>query len=242
MARKTNKDGELCMKENKRIIQESKDIMQTMKKNDWNSVSYTKQAVKQDGMLLKHVAVNLREGNRAVVRAAVRENGLALQFAGELFQGDKEFVLDAVSQNGMALQYANDILKNDKECVLKAVSQNGMALQYANDILKNDKECVLKAVSQNGMALQFASDVLNNEMDIVDAATRQNPDARHFKTRNSILRYCNKISPLWRTPGDYHVAKPPVHHETRWLNFYSDFTPNAVAHPLATGVAMPERE
>ena len=117
-----------------------------------------------------------------------------------------------------------------------------MALQYANDILKNDKECVLKAVSQNGMALQFASDVLNNEMDIVDAATRQNPDARHFKTRNSILRYCNKISPLWRTPGDYHVAKPPVHHETRWLNFYSDFTPNAVAHPLATGVAMPERE
>ena len=205
------------MKENKRIIQESKDIMQTMKKNDWNSVSYTKQAVKQDGMLLKHVAVNLREGNRAVVRAAVRENGLALQFAGELFQGDKEFVLDAVSQNGMALQ-------------------------YANDILKNDKECVLKAVSQNGMALQFASDVLNNEMDIVDAATRQNPDARHFKTRNSILRYCNKISPLWRTPGDYHVAKPPVHHETRWLNFYSDFTPNAVAHPLATGVAMPERE
>ena len=217
MARKTNKDGELCMKENKRIIQESKDIMQTMKKNDWNSVSYTKQAVKQDGMLLKHVAVNLREGNRAVVRAAVRENGLALQFAGELFQGDKEFVLDAVSQNGMALQ-------------------------YANDILKNDKECVLKAVSQNGMALQFASDVLNNEMDIVDAATRQNPDARHFKTRNSILRYCNKISPLWRTPGDYHVAKPPVHHETRWLNFYSDFTPNAVAHPLATGVAMPERE
>ena len=217
MARKTNKDGELCMKENKRIIQESKDIMQTMKKNDWNSVSYTKQAVKQDGMLLKHVAVNLREGNRAVVRAAVRENGLALQFAGELFQGDKEFVLDAVSQNGMALQ-------------------------YANDILKNDKECVLKAVSQNGMALQFASDVLNNEMDIVDAATRQNPDARHFKTRNSILRYCNKISPLWRTPGDYHVAKPPVHHETRWLKFYSDFTPNAVAHPLATGVAMPERE
>ena len=215
MARKTNKDGELCMKENKRIIQESKDIMQTMKKNDWNSVSYTKQAVKQDGMLLKHVAVNLREGNRAVVRAAVRENGLALQFAGELFQGDKYFVLDAVSQNGMALQ-------------------------YANDILKNDKECVLKAVSQNGMALQFASDVLNNEMDIVDAATRQNPDARHFKTRNSILRYCNKISPLWRTPGDYHVAKPPVHHETRWLNFYSDFTPNAVAHPLATGVAMPE--
>ena len=117
-----------------------------------------------------------------------------------------------------------------------------MALQYANDILKNDKECVLKAVSQNGMALQFASDVLNNEMDIVDAATRQNPDARHFKTRNSILRYCNKISPLWRTPGDYHVAKPPVDHETRWLNFYSDFTPNAVAHPLATGVAMPERE
>ena len=205
------------MKENNRIIQESKDIMQTMKKNDWNSVSYTKQAVKQDGMLLEHVAVNLREGNRAVVRAAVRENGLALQFAGELFQGDKEFVLDAVSQNGMALQ-------------------------YANDILKNDKECVLKAVSQNGMALQFASDVLNNEMDIVDAATRQNPDARHFKTRNSILRYCNKISPLWRTPGDYHVAKPPVHHETRWLNFYSDFTPNAVAHPLATGVAMPERE
>jgi len=49
-----------------------------------------------------------------VVLAALKQNGLALQYASEDLQADKEVVLTAVRQNADALKYASDDIKADK--------------------------------------------------------------------------------------------------------------------------------
>jgi len=50
----------------------------------------------------------------------------------------KEEVLEAVKQNGLALEYASKELQNDRDVVLAAVKQCGEALRYASDELKSE--------------------------------------------------------------------------------------------------------
>jgi len=101
--------------------------------------------------------------NKKDVLAAVKQDGMALQYASETLKNDSEVVLAAVKQNGSALYYASDILKKDSEVVLAAVAQNGSALYYASDILKKDREVVLAAVALDGTALDFASETLKKD-------------------------------------------------------------------------------
>ena len=63
--------------------------------------------------------------------------------ADENLKKDKEVVFAAVKLNGLALQYADESLKKDKEVILAAVKQNGLALQYADESLKKDKEVIV---------------------------------------------------------------------------------------------------
>ena len=52
----------------------------------------------------------------------------------------REIVLRAVKQDGLALEYASYELKADRKVVLAAVKQNGDALKYAANELKADPE------------------------------------------------------------------------------------------------------
>jgi len=69
----------------------------------------------------------------------------------------KEEVLYAVKNNGLALQYASKKLRNDREVVLHAVTENGYALKYASDQRKDDKEIVVTAIGINYNVLKLAS-------------------------------------------------------------------------------------
>lgn len=48
----------------------------------------------------------------------------------------KEIVLEAVKQNGLALQFAGQIVKNDIEITLEAIKQNALAIQYSKWVMK----------------------------------------------------------------------------------------------------------
>ena len=52
-------------------------------------------------------------------------------------QSDKEIVLAAVKQNGLALEFANDVFKSDKEVVTSALENNGEAMQFVSKDLLN---------------------------------------------------------------------------------------------------------
>merc|ERR1712226_304110 len=64
----------------------------------------------------------------------------------------RDIVLEAVKQKGLALEYADEALKQDRDIVLEAVKENGQALRYADEALKQD-HFVFDAVKQNGLAL-----------------------------------------------------------------------------------------
>ena len=49
----------------------------------------------------------------------------------DALQDDREIVLEAVKQYGVALEFASAALKDDRE-IVEAVKQNGFALEYAS--------------------------------------------------------------------------------------------------------------
>ena len=97
-------------------------------------------------------AAAVKSAPKAEILEKVREDGLLFKFAPQ-FRGDRAVVLAAVVQNGFALQYSS--LKADKEVVLKAVASKGLALQFAHPSLREDREVVDVAVANDPDAVQF---------------------------------------------------------------------------------------
>ena len=56
-----------------------------------------------------------------------------------------QVVLVAVRQDGIALQFASDDLRGRFEIASLAVEQNGMALKFASDILRLNDDLVQQA-------------------------------------------------------------------------------------------------
>lgn len=99
--------------------------------------------------------------NRKVALAAVAVDGMALQHF-PTFNNDAKVVTRAVRQNGLALQFASDGLKEDENVVEKAVKQNGLALQFAAEGLKGNLKIAMLAMANNPGALEFVSENLKN--------------------------------------------------------------------------------
>jgi hypothetical protein len=89
------------------------------------------------------------------------EDGAAHQF-----NDDYDIVLAAVKQDGMALAFAGAELKNDPKIVLAAVKSNGRALTAlgVDPQLKNDPKIVLAAVKSK----YWAAKVRNGKISVVD--------------------------------------------------------------------------
>jgi hypothetical protein len=152
------------------------------KGNHTNGVDVVKNAVNQNGMALQFATENLKKDEN-VVKNAVNQNGMALQFAIENLKKEKNVVIEAVKKTGMALQFASDNLREDEDVVIEAVKQNGMALQFTTNNLKKKKNVVIEAVKKTGIALQFASDNLREDEDVVILAVIQDINALQFASK-----------------------------------------------------------
>ena len=123
-------------------------------------------AVECDGLALEFVGGNMNDeggfGNDKLCEAAVRQNGLALQYVDDTYCDNDLYTRIcklAIKQNGLALQY----VKREREfetiddadyihiCEL-AVKQNGLALEF----VENQTEQICEfAVLQNGRAFDY---------------------------------------------------------------------------------------
>jgi len=109
---------------------------------------------------------------------AMRESWLNLGKPEYLpFADDIDVVMQAVKQNGLALEFASRRLRKKKKIVIVVVENNGMALQFTSLKIKNDKEVVLCAVRDNWYALVHASENLKSDREIAEAAIINNPYA-----------------------------------------------------------------
>eukprot|EP01043_Picozoa_sp_COSAG02_P012198 COSAG02_NODE_468_length_21758_cov_41.206796_8_plen_583_part_00 len=138
-----------------------------------NDPHIVREAVKQDGLALRHASEPLRN-DAQIVLEAVKQDGSALADASEPLRSDAQIVLEAVKQWGGALAYASKSLRNDPQIVLEAVKQWGGVLADASEPLRNDAQIVLEAVKQHGCALKRASEPLRNDAQIVLEAVKQN--------------------------------------------------------------------
>ena len=80
--------------------------------------------------------------------AAVRQSGIALQYASNECRSDRGLVLTAVKNYGASLEYASTEFRADREFVEHALRDScGRALQFASTELRADRQLVMKAVS-----------------------------------------------------------------------------------------------
>lgn len=78
--------------------------------------------------------------NDIVIRACIKKNGSALQFASQEFKDNEDMVLLAVIRNGSALQFAGDELKNNRTIVSEAIKQSWKAFAFASADLQNSEQ------------------------------------------------------------------------------------------------------
>jgi hypothetical protein len=98
--------------------------------------------------------------NFEIVLEAVKQNGLALEFAGPKMRGCFEIVLEAVKQNGLALEFADYNLKNHPTILENAIKQNQVAIKFIGlDMIKFTKiliENILnKEITKNDISKYF---------------------------------------------------------------------------------------
>eukprot|EP00927_Polykrikos_kofoidii_P053762 TRINITY_DN48324_c0_g1_i1.p1 TRINITY_DN48324_c0_g1~~TRINITY_DN48324_c0_g1_i1.p1 ORF type:complete len:988 (+),score=147.72 TRINITY_DN48324_c0_g1_i1:232-3195(+) len=135
--------------------------------------------LREDGMFLRHVSMELRSDREAVL-TAVAQNGMSMLYADPCFSEDKEVVMTAVKRHGLSLEFASEELRADRDVVLASVEQSGLALAYCPEELRGDEEMVFAAVQSAGMALCSASDEWRNDEDCVLQAVEQDPLAMEY--------------------------------------------------------------
>ena len=148
--------------------------------------------------------------DKAIILAAVRNCGLALEFADVSMRKDFDIALAAVTQNPHSLQFAisrrpggivvSDNLvhyavtldgetlclapyrfRGDMRTVISAVSNYGHALSHADDLLRDNLMVVLRAVTTCWRAIEHASVRLKYNEEVKRNATRHARLCKHCR-------------------------------------------------------------
>jgi len=127
-------------------------------------------AVRRDGMTLQYAHDTCKSDSQIVIEA-VKSKVLAFQYASKACRANWDVVLAAVKARGRALQFAEEALRDEREIVLAAVDRDGEALQHASRRLRSDKHVVLVAIGSNALALRHAADGLPDDADCLAAAS-----------------------------------------------------------------------
>lgn len=123
----------------------------------WSDVDVVRAGVRQNGMAIRFVK-QPQLSNKDVVLAAVRENARAIKHVDPSNPHYNAAAIEAVEKEGGLLRLV-DRKCRDKEVVLAAVAQAGDALQHVDPPLLFDREVVLTALRQNGHALAHVSTI-----------------------------------------------------------------------------------
>ena len=120
------------------------------------------------------------QDNTIIVHAAVKRDGLALEFATPRLRNHFNIVDDAFKQNPEALRYASDAittqlvdytpkhLKYASDTFQKAyIQETWVAIQDASDKIKDDLDFIKPLILQHWAAFPFVSERLKDDFDFV---------------------------------------------------------------------------
>ena len=166
---------------------------------------------------------NIDKGNNIIDKekyiAQLKINPSYITSLDEQSRNDKEIVRYALEQNGLLLQYTGEVLKNDKQIVMIAMSQNPMAFMYISDILRTDQnfvveclnkywECLLPYIPEYVKRLDGVQSVKSNfemckliKSEIIDLDKNINAIVNllwgYSARTNDSLRYLSEYQPLF---------------------------------------------
>ena len=150
-------------------------------------------AVKQNGLALQFALPDYKD-DRVLVMMAIEQNPGSFEYASENLRGDFYIIKSALKGDGLQLKHI-PLVKQSLIMALLAVQQNGLALKFASCDYRDHLRTVRRAVQQNGLALQVASDKCKNDLITVVLAVQQNGLALQFasdelQTHPDILVSC----------------------------------------------------
>jgi len=139
------------------------------------------QLLSQTPMLLCSLPQALQE-DLACARAAFVKDGLLLgaDTLQMIWSDVREAVFLAVRQNGMALEYASRRWQDQEDIVEVALRQNGLALAYASQRLRHQESVVAIAVKQNPFAISFSRGCSS-----LDVQAREQPMPSRAQTQSA---------------------------------------------------------
>lgn len=162
-------------------------------------------AVRENGLTLWNIEYAHLVDDRAVVIEAVKQNGLALEFASARLKQDIEIFNVAIEQNEDAALFADERLYNQyreayknaewqgiidskfgdtKPLVLKAVTISTTYFRYISDRLKNDENIMTLILQKNWLLLEHVSARLKKNKKIVLLAIQNNSRAIFYADMN----------------------------------------------------------
>lgn len=116
-----------------------------------------------------------------VVRAAVSNDSLAIEFASMRLKENKELSLLALSNDAEALLYLSEKMRSDYLIGHKALTNGGgWLLECLSENLRSDFELVKIAVKKDGSSIAFASKELKDNEEIALLALKSDPSALTF--------------------------------------------------------------
>ena len=126
------------------------------------------EAVMQNPWSLKYASKSLQD-DLHIAFAAIT-NGWGVPYLScrlkEELKHNPDVVLAAVKENGLALQYADPILKIDQELVIAAVRENTEALEYADPYWITNQKKIYDAIKNNKDTIDFADSTTFDENSI----------------------------------------------------------------------------
>ncbi len=181
-----------------KFINNNQEINEVLKK--YNNIAiewFVLNNLKQNGLLLWNSKYEIYRNKKKFVLEAVKQNGLAIQFASNELKNDNNIIKEAICSNYLAFNFLSldkrnnpeisDIYKEFKSTSEYIFAHNWIILwKKENYNARDNKDLVMLAVKQNWMSLLYASNRLKNDPDIVLAAVKQNWLAYQFIQKKSL--------------------------------------------------------
>ena len=124
-------------------------------------------ALKSNGNMLEFVSDSLKDDKELILFTFEKtnskfDNGI-LKFTSDRLKKDLDVVLAAVKSNGMNLQYAQFELRKNFDIALTAVQNNPNAFEFALESLKTDINFVMESIKIDPKITRFLNeDILKN--------------------------------------------------------------------------------
>lgn len=126
-------------------------------------------------------------------------------------KNDSEIVKYALEQNGLLLQYAGENIRNDKKMVMLAMDHSPQAFNYASDILKTDEEFVVECLKKYWIQIaNFLSTYILNRPNIKkEISNEENEIQISSGSHNTFVieQEISKIKVIEKTQNDLKIEE-----------------------------------